>query len=215
MRINARLVATEVREDTNERIQGLTCFGCGSLFNCIDPSKPGYINEEYAEATTRAELQYKRCERCTIIRDNKPNLRLNIDYYDYDYDKNVLDKILSIKKNILVILLIDLTNMPNSIYDGWAKLIKTKKKNETPFASSNIDICIIGNKLDILPNTGGEWIEKILECLEKNCSSRGIDGEQVKCVELISAKTGYNVEKLISYLINHWNNQGRRLLFFC
>ena len=114
---------------------------------------------------------------------------------------------------ILFLIYETYNSLKSSIWQPWvaraSKLIRTKNKNETPLANSNIEICIIGNKLDILPNTGGGWIESILECLEKNCTAKGIDGEQVKCVELISAKTGYNVEKLISYLIKHWNNQGR------
>jgi hypothetical protein len=33
-------------------------------------------------------------------------------------------------------------------------------------------------------------------------------GDQIKSVELISAKNGYNIEKLISSLFRIWNDEG-------
>jgi ribosome biogenesis GTPase A len=66
----------------------------------------------------------------------------------------------------------------------------------------------VGNKFDLLPNTGPLFEKSIVECLLHNCSVKGIRGEQVKHVELISAKTGYNVERLITRLFKLWNDEG-------
>lgn len=93
--------------------------------------------------------------------------------------------------------------MPNSIYDGWSKLVS----NATD-PKSNIDIIIVGNKFDLLPKTGPDFMRCIIESLAVNCAAKGIKGDQIKHVELISAKTGYNVENLISSFFKHWNDEG-------
>ncbi len=80
-------------------------------------------------------------------------------------------------------------------------LAKLKKKNIGTFS---------GNKLDILPNTGGGWMENIAKCLIENCESKGIQGAHIRHLELISAKTGMNVERLVSSLFDFWNDQGER-----
>jgi ribosome biogenesis GTPase A len=47
-----------------------------------------------------------------------------------------------------------------------------------------------------------------MDCLIANCKEKGLTGSQIKHVELVSAKTGYNIEKLISRFFNLWNDEG-------
>lgn len=42
----------------------------------------------------------------------------------------------------------------------------------------------------------------------KFCNEKGIKGDRIKYVDLISAKTGYNIEKLISNLFKNFNDEG-------
>jgi nitric oxide-associated protein 1 len=115
----------------------------------------------------------------------------------FDYDKEIIQKILD-DPVAHVILLIDLLTIPSSIYKGWSKLLE----------HNNIKICVVGNKIDLLPLSHESFFNFIRECLITNCAERGIKGEKIKRFELISAKTGYNVEKLISTMFALWNRKG-------
>lgn len=82
------------------------------------------------------------------------------------------------------------------------------KSKDIRFKPTNdIDICIIGNKFDLLPHTGPLFEKSVRECLISNCEKKGIKGKQIKHVELISAKTGYNIERVISKLFKIWNDK--------
>lgn len=56
-----------------------------------------------------------------MLKTKKTLLNLEIDS-KFDYEKFVLDRIRSESKSH-VILLVDLLDIPNSIYEGWSKLI--------------------------------------------------------------------------------------------
>lgn len=59
-----------------------------------------------------------------------------------------------------------------------------------------------------MPNTGPAFEKSIFECLLKQCAEKGIKGKQIKYIDLISAKTGYNIEKVVSRFFNLWNDEG-------
>lgn len=73
---------------------------------------------------------------------------------------------------------------------------------------NDIDIIIVGNKFDLLPNTGYLFEKSIRECLIKHCEDKGIQGSQIKYVELVSAKTGFQIERLITKMFKIWNDDG-------
>ncbi len=148
------------------------------------------------KSLTKHELVYAYCMRCELM--HRRNKLYHVETNETDYNQFVLKKICEQKK-AHVILLIDLLDMPNSIYPGWSQLITSK---------NNIDICVIGNKIDLLPDTGPIFQKSIIECMAKCCEQKGISGERIKYVDLISAKTGYNVEKLISSLFSMFNDEG-------
>lgn len=95
---------------------------------------------------------------------------------------------------------------------AWSKeyLIKLSlyMKGSKLSRMSDIDIVIVGNKFDLLPCTGPLFEQSIKECLLHQCAEKDISGEQIKYVELISAKTGFHVERLITKLFNIWNDEG-------
>jgi hypothetical protein len=117
-------------------LKDIICGGCGSGFNCIEPAKPGFIDESRIVDMTKWEISSVICNRCADYRKSHKITLDKYDYESYDYDRLVLDRILESDKNILVVLLIDLCNIPNSIYDGWSKLLNNGKKP--------VDIFIVG-----------------------------------------------------------------------
>ena len=173
-----------------------SCNGCGALLQCNDKKNEGFVDARKFRLLSKQELNYTICYRCEFLKAKNKLVNLNIG--SFDYDNLVLKKITSEKKAHVVIL-IDLLDLPNSIYDGWANLIQDK---------SSVDIIILGNKFDLLPNTGPKFEHHIIKCLSYQCLKKGLKGPQIKHVDLVSAKTGFNVERIISKFFEFWNDEG-------
>jgi hypothetical protein len=190
-------------EDPNVPISKINCCGCGALLQCQNKTIEGFMKASKFKAVDKKDLRYSICLRCEVMRTK--NSTLNLTANPIDYDKLIIEKLLTFPK-VHVVILVDLLDMPNSIYKGWSKLIKNKiidKENR-----NNLDICILGNKFDLLPHTGPLFEKSVHECLIKMCEERGLKGEQIKYVDVISAKTGFNVEKCISKFFDLWNDEG-------
>jgi len=69
-------------------------------------------------------------------------------------------------------------------------------------------IVVVGNKVDLLPPDSRGYLHRIQKCLAESLSHSGIPSPNVKHVGLISAKTGYGVEELITRLHNLWAYRG-------
>ena len=175
-----------LNEDAQVPMSNISCSGCGAQLHCKSKRLEGFMLANTFKTMSKRELRFAICYRCETL--NKQKIMLNLEGKPFDYDNFILKKILAQRK-AHVILLIDLLDIPNSIYDNWSKLINNK-------GSCQIDLCIIGNKFDLLPNTGPIFYKSIMECLIANCAKKGILGEQIKYVELISAKSGFNIENV-------------------
>lgn len=170
------------------------CYGCGAVLQSRCQKTEGFVSVEKLLLLNKKELAYTVCERCDTV--NRTGKMLDVETTPMDYEKLIVEKLCGLKR-ANVILLIDLLEMPNSIYEGWSKFLSGK--------NNNIEIFIIGNKFDLLPRTGPAFKEMVVECLKQQCAKAGIQGPRVKFVDVISAKTGYNVEKVINGLFREWN----------
>lgn len=63
---------------------------------------------------------------------------------------------------------------------------------------------MVGNKIDLLQDTGRDWLTKAKTALIKQLPPKA----NILDVSLISAKTGYGIEQLISTLYNVWEYRG-------
>jgi hypothetical protein len=209
----------------------INCSGCGSKLQCNDHTRSGFIEAYLLKTLNLNELTYKICLNCELLSSKRGEKLINLkldNSNNIDYEENIINRIIK-EKNSLIILLIDLLDIPNSIDDLWTKLKyqninKQQEIDDNSYEKRDIQIIIVGNKLDLLPNTGPGWLESIRECLFRNCIKKGIKGRQIKHIELISAKTYFNVENLINEIINKWNgktniyllgmtNAGKSMLF--
>jgi len=66
-------------------------------------------------------------------------------------------------------------------------------------------VYIIGNKVDLLPRDGIGYLDRIKQSLLNLCEERGVTAQHIA---LVSAKTGYGIEKLISRLLRDWKLKG-------
>jgi 50S ribosomal subunit-associated GTPase HflX len=69
-------------------------------------------------------------------------------------------------------------------------------------------VVVVGNKVDLLPPDSRGYLHHIQKCLAESLTHSGIPSSNIKHVALLSAKTGYGVEELITKLHSLWAYQG-------
>jgi hypothetical protein len=52
------------------------------------------------------------------------------------------------------------------------------------------------------------YLSDVRKCLENECAKRGLGKHIVKYYGLISARTGYGIEELISKVFRYWSQHG-------
>ncbi|XP_073845021.1 nitric oxide-associated protein 1-like [Musca autumnalis] len=76
-------------------------------------------------------------------------------------------------------------------------------------------IFVVGNKVDLLPRDSNGYLDHVKQCLKDEIIKTGFDRLNIKHVSLISAKTGYGVEELITQLQKIWAYNGDVYLVGC
>lgn len=107
-------------------------------------------------------------------------------------------------KFALAVLMIDLTDFPCSIWPNITEIIGDKRP-----------VFIVGNKIDLLPKDSTNHLSHVKMCLEQAIIEAGIAEINIKHICLISARTGYGVEELITKLQNVWRYNGDVYLIGC
>lgn len=148
---------------------------------------------------TKRELSSIICQRCHFLKNYNTALQVRVTPDDYP---KILSQIKA--QRALVILMIDLLDFPCSIWPNIIDIIGHKKP-----------IIIVGNKVDLLPQDSNVSLQNIKKCLEKVVNESGISKANIKHTALISAKTGYGIEELITKLHNVWEYKGDVYLVGC
>ncbi len=181
--------------DMSVPITNIPCPGCGANLHCQEPAIPGYIPSKTLKSLTQKRLEKTVCQRCHLI--NKYQVALKVSSTPEDYIKSI--SLLKEKQNILVVVVVDVMDMPNSIFPNLSDIIG----NDKP-------IYVLGNKIDLLPKDSTGYLNRTKESLAVQCrKARLTDNKKnIKYVSLISAKTGYGVEELITKLLSDWKKKG-------
>lgn len=138
------------------------CVGCGAIMQCSNSEMEGYISEE-------KYLDSNICERCFRIKNYG-------DYKSVVKDNNTFINILNqINKNDLVILVMDLFNLPDDV-----ELIKN---------NINSKILLVLTKRDILPKVIYE--DRLLSYIDK------YDLDIVDKI-IVSSNKNYHFDELIT-----------------
>lgn len=175
------------------------CGGCGAMLQCQSPSIPGYIPSEKFVCCTTHDLRGQICQRCRFLREHNVALNVNISPEDYS-------KVISVIRDqiALVILVVDLLDFPCSIWPDLLDIIGTKRP-----------VCVVGNKIDLIPKDRKGYLEEIKENLVVELEKSGLHRANIKHVSLISAKTGYGIEELITKIQSSWGFRGDVYLLGC
>ncbi|KAF6204698.1 hypothetical protein GE061_018859 [Apolygus lucorum] len=171
------------------------CGGCGAVLHCKDTSIPGFIPQELFTECKTKDLRTITCQRCYFLQNHDTALSIAV-------DAKVYPKIISYikRKKSLVLLAIDLTDFPCSIWPGISDLV-----------GLDCPMFLVGNKVDLLVGDSKGWLGHVEESLRKCFPARA----NILGTQLISAKTGFGVEELITQLHNTWQYQGDVYLVGC
>ncbi|KAM0733887.1 Nitric oxide-associated protein 1 [Formica fusca] len=185
--------------DPNSDISSVPCGGCGALMHCKDHALPGYLPSELFLKKSEKQLRIMICQRCHFMKYYNTTLEVKVSADEYPKLLKVIKK-----KKCAVILMVDLTDFPCSIWPGINSVLHPL----TP-------VFVVGNKIDLLPQDSSHFFTHIKECLTKAVENTGIKKEKIRHTALISAKTGYGIEELINKLHTLWKYKGDVYVIGC
>ncbi|XP_042274311.1 nitric oxide-associated protein 1 isoform X3 [Thunnus maccoyii] len=178
--------------DVDQPVSDTCCSGCGAVLHCTTATVPGYLpSEKYKVLLQEERLGGATCQRCYLLTHHHKALNLQLSKDEY---RAVVRQIRPLKA--LVLLIVDLLDVPDSIVPDLPELV-----------GANKHVVVLGNKIDLLPADSPNYLQRIKRQLSRYCRDAGF-GDQVTDVHLISAKTGYGVEGLISSLQRSWKYKG-------
>ncbi|XP_036932732.1 nitric oxide-associated protein 1 [Acanthopagrus latus] len=178
--------------DMDEPVSDTCCAGCGAVLHCTAVDVPGYLpSEKFRVLQQEERLGGATCQRCHLLTHHHKALNLQVSSDQY---RAVVQQLRPLRA--LVLLIVDLMDIPDSIVPDLPALIGTNKH-----------IVVLGNKIDLLPGDAPNYLQRIKRQLSQYCHNAGF-GHQVTDIHLISAKTGYGIEGLISSLQRSWKYKG-------
>ncbi|XP_035600374.1 nitric oxide-associated protein 1 [Oncorhynchus keta] len=179
--------------DMEEPVSDTCCNGCGAVMHCIAPDVAGYLpSEKYKLLLEEDELKKAICQRCYLLTHHQKALTVTMSKEEY---RDIVRGVKSEKA--LVLLIVDLLDIPDSIVPDLLELV-----------GENKHIVVLGNKVDLLPGDSENYLQRIKRQLSMYCADVGISSDNIKDTHLISAKTGYGIENLISSLQRSWKYKG-------
>lgn len=217
------------RPDPSVPSSGVSCSGCGAELHCRDPAVPGYLpSEKYLSLVGSEELRldlqeggddperqsHKQqalegtvCQRCWLLVHHQRALQVQVTQEEY---RNLVSTALRGPprhgRPPLVLCMVDMLDLPDSLLPNLPELVGDKAH-----------IFVLGNKVDLLPGDSPKYLKHLQECLLETCISVGLVepkqpgqtlSQRLMDVHLLSAKTGYGVEELISKLQRSWKLNG-------
>ncbi|KAM9795571.1 nitric oxide-associated protein 1 [Neosynchiropus ocellatus] len=178
--------------DADEPLSDTPCSGCGALLHCASPGVPGYLpSQKYKSLVQEQRLGGASCQRCFLLTHHQRALSVQMSPEEY---RHVVRQIRD--KKALVLLIVDLLDLPDSIVPDLPELVGNNKR-----------VFVVGNKIDVLPGDAPNYRQRIKRQLAQYCRDAGFGG-QLTDVHLISAKTGFGIEGLISSLQAGWRYKG-------
>ncbi|VDK40963.1 unnamed protein product [Taenia asiatica] len=185
-------------ENTNYVVLNTLCAGCGAKLHCGTPGTHGFLpepeiiklksSEQPRRGRKRATPLPVVCLRCQLVAQYETALKESLP--SEEYEKQVITE-LNNQPDSTILLVTDMTNLPHSI-------VPLRLTNP-----SGHRIVLIGNKVDQLPIDGpkfhSRWCEILLNAFTE---TSGLQNENVSHVALISALTGYGVQKLLDFLLS-------------
>lgn len=130
------------------------------------------------------------CQRCFLLTHHRRHLSLPLPPDQYGALARRLRPL-----RALLLLTVDVLDLPDSVPDL------------APLLGPDNRLVAVGNKVDLVPADSPDYLRRLRLRLQRRCLEAGA-GRHLEDVRLISAKTGYGVERLVSSLQRSWGYRG-------
>ncbi|XP_078070307.1 nitric oxide-associated protein 1 isoform X2 [Mustelus asterias] len=181
--------------DPLEPASSYPCSGCGALLHCVDPSLAGYLpSEKYRQLLQAGALQRSVCQRCFLLVHHQKALEVRVPEGEY---RRLMGRIA--QEQALVLYMLDLLDLSGSLIPDLRQLVGEQNS-----------VLVLANKTDLIPADCRHYLKRLRQRVLEHCGQVGICPEYRGrgIVHLISAKTGYGIEELISCLQSSWRYKG-------
>ncbi|XP_072315710.1 nitric oxide-associated protein 1 [Eucyclogobius newberryi] len=191
--------------DLSAGFSSVPCSGCGALLQTVEPVVPGFLpphlfktlqtqepDQEKEQGKAKAKSRSSSlCQRCHLLTHHQQILEVTL---NQDHFRQVISSRLR-SARVLVLLVVDLVDLPDSIIPDLQDLV-----------GSNKQVAVVGTKLDLLPVLSPLDVSSVKKRLQDYI--RSLTGFVPISVNLVSAKTGFGIEDLISGLHRVWRHKG-------
>ncbi|VDN14685.1 unnamed protein product [Dibothriocephalus latus] len=175
------------------------CAGCGAQLHCAQPGAPGYLSGPEIQALKNAHFGdrpgrsfksklTKLCVRCQLTRQHDMTFQESMS--GEKYDELIITELMSQKKAV-VLIVADMLNLPHCIVP-----LKLDQHESLRYI-------LVGSKVDQLPIDGpkfySRWQKALLNAFIERTS---LNEEHVVHVSLVSALTGYGMNRLLDFLLS-------------
>lgn len=182
-------------------VRDLKCSSCRTTLHCCDSGLKGYVPREiFVSIGVNNKLRPDNvtCQRCKFSSVYDAKLTYEMTPEDYEsFLRHIAQDGLAI-----VVILIDLTDFPGSIWKNMINLIDGRFKR----------VIIVGNKVDLLPYDGNKILNRIQYSLRKNLAKlRRGKNLFINDLTVISARTGFGIAQLVTRILSFSDDQPRNV----
>ncbi|NXT92674.1 NOA1 protein, partial [Anhinga rufa] len=191
------------RSDPSVPPSGVSCSGCGAELHCRDSAAPGFVPAEKYQSLSEsaAGLRGAVCQRCWLLAHYGQALRLQL---PPEQHRRVLSAALRRPprhgRGSLLLYLLDVLELPDPVLPQLLGLLGP----DVPVAG----LLVVGNKVDLLPADSPGHLGRLRQRVVAACAQAGLRGALLVDVRLVSAKTGFGLEGLVSQLQHSWKCAG-------
>uniref|UniRef100_A0A8D0HLM2 Nitric oxide associated 1 n=1 Tax=Sphenodon punctatus TaxID=8508 RepID=A0A8D0HLM2_SPHPU len=184
--------------------------GPGALGGKGNPDEQGGLERQTAlgelgSVDPQKALEAAVCQRCWLLTHHHRALNMQVSREHYhSLVSAALRSPPHHGRAPLVLCMVDMLDLPDSVLPDLPQLL-----------TDQTHVMVLGNKVDLLPGDSPRYLKHLREQLMKTCAHAGIlspaqesRSQRVVEVHLISAKTGYGVEELISKMQRSWKLNG-------
>lgn len=194
------------RPDPSVPLSGVSCSGCGAELHCRDSAAPGFMSAEKFRSLSEgpdgaAGLRGAVCQRCWKLAHYGQALRLELPAEQHRLVVSAaLRRPLRHGRGPLLLYLLDVLELPDPVLSQLPTLLGP----DVPAAG----LLVVGNKVDLLPADSPGYLGRLRQRVTEACAQAGLRGAPLVDIRLVSAKTGFGMEGLVSRLQRSWKCAG-------
>ncbi|NXJ77328.1 NOA1 protein, partial [Trogon melanurus] len=185
---------------------GVSCSGCGAELQCRETAAPGFVpSEKYRSLSGGpsglAGLRGAVCQRCWLLAHHGRALGLRLPPEQHRRVVSAaLRRPLRHGRGPLLLYILDVLELPDPVLPQLPGLLGP----DVPASG----LLVVGNKVDLLPADSPGHLARLRRRVAEACEQAGLHDAPLVDIRLVSAKTGYGIEGLVSRLQRSWRCAG-------